>query len=141
MNDIKFITLSLLALILVLVACGGDSLTDESDDGTPITGDVSRGEELYKQTSIGPASAPGCITCHSLEAGVKLIGPSHAGLAIVAGTRVSGQSAEAFLRESIVDPNAAVTEGFEEGVMYQNYGNELKDQEIADLVAFLLTLK
>ena len=66
MNDIKLITLSLLALILVLVACGGDSLTDESDDGMPVTGNASRGEELYKQTSIGPASAPGCITCHSL---------------------------------------------------------------------------
>ena len=143
MHKFTLITALLLAIALVLVACGGNSATDgeNSGDGGRVTGDAARGEELFKQTAAGAASAPGCITCHSLEAGVQLVGPSHAGLAIVAGTRVSGQSAEEYLRESIVNPNAVVTEGFSEGVMYKNYGNELTDQEIADLVAFLLTLK
>jgi cytochrome c553 len=143
MHKFILITALILALVLLLAACGGDSATDGDDEGNggPVTGDAARGEELYQQTAAGAASAPGCITCHSLEAGFQLVGPSHAGLAIVAGTRVSGQSAEEYLRESIVNPDAAVTEGFSEGVMYKNYGNELTDQEIADLVAFLLTLK
>ncbi len=54
---------------------------------------------------------------------------------------MAGKSAEEFLRESILNPDAVVTEGFTPGVMYQNYGNDLTEQEIDDLVAFLLTLK
>ena len=50
-------------------------------------------------------------------------------------------SAAEFLEQSIVEPDAVITEGFSPGVMYQNYGSELTEQEIADLVAFLETLE
>ena len=50
-------------------------------------------------------------------------------------------SAEEFLEQSIVEPDAEITENFSPGVMYQNYGTDLTDQEIADLVAFLASLK
>jgi len=50
-------------------------------------------------------------------------------------------TAEEYLKESIITPNAHVTEGFTAGVMYQNYGKDLTEQEINDLVAYLLTLK
>ena len=75
-----------LALSLVLVACGGDD-----GDASEPAGDASasRGEELYKQTVIGAASAPGCITCHSLDADVVLVGPPHAGVATRAETAVA----------------------------------------------------
>jgi hypothetical protein len=48
-------------LALVLAACGGS--------GTP----SDSGKELFAQTTIG--DQPGCITCHSLEPGVIIIGP------------------------------------------------------------------
>jgi len=34
-----------------------------------------------------------------------------------------------------------VSEGFAPGIMYQRFGEDLTEQEINDLVAFMLTLK
>jgi cytochrome c553 len=127
-----------LALSLALVACGGDDGGASEPAGEA---SASRGEELYKQTAIGAASAPGCITCHSVDADIVLVGPAHVGIATKAETAVSGMSVADYLEQSIVEPDAVVTEGFSPGVMYQNYGSDLTDQEVADLVAFLETLK
>ncbi len=129
--------LLVVAIILLstwLAACGGGN----SASGA---GDAERGKQLYNQTTIGPNAAPGCVTCHSIEAGKVLVGPSHAGVATRAETSVPGQSAEDFLKESITNPNAHVTQGFISGVMYQNYAKDLTEQEINDLVAYLMTLK
>jgi cytochrome c551/c552 len=129
-----------LVLTMLLVACGGgDSESTEAGGGEQVAGDPERGEELYTMQQIN--GAPGCITCHSLEPDVTLVGPSHADVGARAGDIVPGQSAEAYLRESIVDPDAHVTEGFSPGVMYQNYEQDLTEQQIDDLVAFLLTLQ
>ncbi len=130
----------LLALSMLSVACGGAEGDSTSFEGESV-GDPARGEMLYNQTVIGAGSAPGCITCHSLEEAVTLVGPSHFQLGARAGEIVPGKSAETYLKESIVDPDDHITEGFTEGVMYKNYGKELSNQEIADLVAFLVALK
>jgi mono/diheme cytochrome c family protein len=42
-----------------------------------------------------------------------------------------------FIHESIVDPNAEVASGFGAGVMPDVYGEQLSDEQLADLVAFL----
>ena len=128
------------SLLLLLAACGGGD-TSDGGQAEAVSGDPGRGETLFNQSSIGSASASGCMTCHSLEEGVTLVGPSLAGVAARAPERVPELSAEEYLRQSIVEPNAYVVEGFSEGLMYQNYGRELTDQQIADLVAFLLTLE
>ena len=139
MRKIVLIILLVSVFTLLLVACGG---SDGDTAETESSGDaVARGEALYKKTSIGAASAPGCITCHSLDESVTLVGPSHAGIGAAAASRVAGMSAEDFLEQSITEPDAEVTENFSPGVMYPNYGRELSDQEIADLVAFLVSLK
>ncbi|HSG16634.1 MAG TPA: cytochrome c [Anaerolineae bacterium] len=134
----RFTLFFILVLALALVACGGDDGGASEPAGEA---SASRGEELYKQTAIGAASAPGCITCHSLDADVVLVGPPHAGVATRAETAVAGMSSAEFLEQSIVEPDEVITEGFSPGVMYQNYGSDLTDQEVADLVAFLETLK
>lgn len=141
-NHRKDVTMSrrllipLFALPLVLAACGGPAPAENQ-----IQGDAARGEALFAQTTIGSNNAPGCITCHSLEAGVMLVGPSQADVGARAETAVSGQSASEYLRTAIVDPNAHIVDGFVAGVMYQNYAQDLSEQEIADLVAYMLTLR
>jgi len=131
------LTLFCISLISVLIAaCGA-----EEPIGAPGAGDATRGRELYEKTVLGPRAAPGCSTCHSLEPGVTKVGPSHAGIADRAGTIVPGLSAEEFIRESIIDPDAHVKDGFFPGIMYQKYADDLTEQEISDLVAFMLTLK
>lgn len=83
-------------------------------------------------------SACGCLTCHSLQPGVRMIGPSIADAATVAASAVDGMAAEDYLRQSILEPNAHVTEGFVPGLMFQGYGEKLSTQQINDLVAFLM---
>ncbi len=140
MRKITLFAVVVLALSLLLTACGGGDDTSTASGGDVI-GDAARGESLYKGITIGAASAPGCISCHSLDPGVVLVGPSHDGMGTRAETAVAGKSAEEYLKESIIEPDAEITDGFTAGVMYQNYGTDLSDQEVADLVAFLMTLK
>jgi len=138
----KSLVLMMIVLALALVACGGGDSDDSgsSDSGAAASGpSASHGEELYNQTTIGPASAPGCVTCHSLEADVVIVGPSHNGVGTRAGTYEDGVSAEDYLHTSIMEPDAHLVEGFAAGIMYQNYADELDQSDIDDLVAFLMT--
>jgi cytochrome c551/c552 len=113
---------------------------DASTDGLPAelaaqlaTADPDNGEQL--------TVVYGCIACHSLQAGQTTVGPSWHNLGAVAATRVEGQSAEAYLYFSIVDPNAHLVEGFQAGLMPATYQDMLTAEQIADIIAYLLTLK
>ncbi len=80
-----------------------------------------------------------CSACHALQAGVTLAGPSLAGLGERAGATVSGQSADAYVRESIVDPSAHVVAGFPDHVMPAGFGDRLTPADLDALVAYLLS--
>lgn len=129
MRRMKFVLL--VVFVLGVAACGGG-------DAAPVagTGDAAEGEKVFNEVA-----APACGTCHSLEAGVAGVGPSLANIGAEAGSRVSGVSAEDFLRRSVEDPNADIADGFVANVMAGTYGTQLSDQEINDLVAYMLTLK
>jgi cytochrome c551/c552 len=120
-----------LAFSVALTACGGGN--GETDDA------AKAGEQLFAQTVIG--SEAGCITCHSLTPDQVIVGPSMAGIASRAGSTVSGQSAEDYLKESILDPDAHLVEGFPEGTMPQVWGSALSGEQVDQLVAYMLTLK
>lgn len=71
-----------------------------------------------------------CAGCHSLD-GAKLVGPTLKGVAT--------RSDEAFLRQSILEPAAVVTQGFEPSM--PSFAGVLTDQQLADLLAYLKTLR
>lgn len=138
-----FLILSAGLLLMALVACGGgggESAETAAGEPTPV-GDAANGEALFAQPLIGANNAPGCITCHSLQPDVVIVGPSQAGLATRAETRVPGQTAEQYIRNSILHPDDFVVENFAPGLMYQNYSTDLTTEEVDDLVAYGLTLK
>ena len=58
-----------------------------------------------------------------------------------AATRKPGDTAEQYIYESIVAPAAYTVAGFHEGIMPADYGRRLNDQQLADLLAFLMTQK
>jgi mono/diheme cytochrome c family protein len=97
-----------------------------------VAGPIARGEGLF--------AASGCAGCHTIE-GVSSgeVGPNLTQIADVAATRKDGVSAEDYIRESIVTPNAFVVEGYESNIMPQNYGQQLSSRELDDLIDYLLT--
>jgi len=92
---------------------------------------VARGRIVYNERGCG-----GCHTIEGLSAGI--VGPNLSQVGAVAGTRVPDQSAEDYLRESILNPNAHVVEGFQPNIMPQNFGELISPEQLSDLVAFLL---
>jgi cytochrome c oxidase cbb3-type subunit 3 len=63
----------------------------------PVPGNQAHGAEIYRGKG-------GCVSCHSIQGEGALSGPDLAGI----GVRRSAQ----YLRESLVDPQAAVPEGY-----------------------------
>jgi len=102
--------------------------------------DVAAGQELFNQTEIG--FNPGCITCHSLEDGVVIVGPSLAGWSIKAVKKAEdlGVTAAEFTRGSILDPDAFIMDGFP-STMPAYWGEVLKAEQVDNLVAFLFSLE
>lgn len=107
--------------------------TAGSSGGGAVKGDPARGKSLF--------SSAGCAGCHDVATGGTLVGPSMKGVGTRAATRKPPMTASDYLHESIKTPNAFVVKGFTAGVMVQNYGQTLKDSQIDDLVAYLLSLK
>lgn len=85
----------------------------------------------------------GCNACHVLnDAGAAgVIGPKLDGIGTVAASREAGKSAEDYVHESIVKPNAFVVQGFPANVMPQDYGQRLSEQDLGALVEYLVEQK
>lgn len=83
----------------------------------------------------------GCSTCHSLEKDIKMVGPSWYNIGNIAAERVAGENAALYLYNSIIHPNQYVVETFLPGLMPQTYAEQLSEEELANLLAYLLTLK
>jgi cytochrome c2 len=142
----------LVGLLLCLSACGETSTPAPTPTPPSIqqplpAGDASRGETLFRRTLLGSRPQTGCITCHSLAPGVVLLGPALADIATRSAVTLqqpeyTGEAASVadYLYESIIAPNAFIAPGFAPDVMRPTFAAELSLQEIADLVAFLLTL-
>lgn len=129
----KAVTRLVLASALLLAGCAAISSLF-----TPIRGDVERGAQLFAQ---GPGEIPPCSTCHQTVTGQFSfsVGPNLDGIGERAGTRVDGLTAEEYLHQSILEPERYLVSGYRD-IMYPDYSAHLSEQDIQDLIAFLLTL-
>lgn len=127
--------LLLAAVLLLAAACsGGDSDTTAAPSSDSTVEVV--GEELFNERVIG--THPGCVTCHSLEERVTLVGPSLAGLAARAEVTVPGLTAAEYVRLSITDPDSFVAAGYAAGQMPGGWEESLSESQIESLVEFML---
>lgn len=100
-----------------------------------ITGDLSGQELADLGETVFQSSEGGCLACHALgREGLRA--PDLDGIGAAAAGRVSGQSAEQYLRESIVNPCAFVIEGYD-CIMPQTLLQTLGPAKVTALVAFL----
>jgi cytochrome c oxidase subunit II len=87
----------------------------------------------------------GCNACHSFD-GSKIVGPSFKGIygeeqaVITAGKEHMQWVDEAYLRRSIIDPNADIVKGFNKGLML-SYKDQISADEITQIIEFIKTLK
>jgi putative membrane-bound dehydrogenase-like protein len=92
-------------------------------------GDPKRGEELF---FTSPTAA--CASCHTVGGKGGAVGPILDGIAV--------RSSKDYIVESLMDPNAKLAKGFENLTIspMPPVGVLLKEQELADILAFLATL-
>jgi cytochrome c551/c552 len=95
-------------------------------------GDVAAGKTVFASNA--------CASCHTFQpAGATgTIGPD-LDSAPTADAQKAGMSLAAFVRQSIVDPNAYVPSGYAKGIMPQSFGSSLSATQLADLVAFIVS--
>lgn len=123
--------------LLYLVACGGNAgptnptPTPDTQLSPEEAAQVAEGERLFSRH---------CASCHALEPETVIVGPSLAGIAGRAATRVDGLTAEEYIEISVLQPSAYLVEGFDD-VMPANLGKRLTGDELDALVAYLLTLE
>jgi mono/diheme cytochrome c family protein len=101
----------------------------------PTSGDAGHGAVIFNQ---GVGDAPPCAACHRTDSSA-LVGPGLGGLSARAGSRVSGLSARDYVYQSIVSPARYLVSGYT-NVMYSSYGEKLSPQDIADVMAYVLSL-
>lgn len=102
---------------------------------------AEHGQELFNttyDTMIGPFA---CSTCHLPDSESMLIGPGLWNISVRGAERVEGESAAQYIYNSIINPGAYVVEGYADGVMPANYHDILSDNEIYDIIAYLMTLR
>ena len=99
------------------------------------TGDAAAGEIIFHE---GKGSAVACINCHAAEPGAFSLGPVMTGISARAGSRIEGLTAEEYLHQSIVNPGEYLAPGFR-AMMPPTYGEYLTEQDIADIIAYLMT--
>ena len=107
---------------------GTTSTTTTSTTAQPpaaTQGDAAAGKDLF--------SSQGCSGCHALKAAGSngAIGPD-------LDQALQGKDA-AFVRESILDPNKEVAQGYQPNIMPSTFKDSLSPKQVDDLVAFLTT--
>jgi len=117
--------------------------------GTDITIELPTGDSANGKTIT---ESKGCVGCHISSAvgpaWLASADPDGEGIGTRAAHRFSDEgytgkatSAEQYLFEAIVQPNAHLVPPFQPSIMPGTFGNSLTKQDVADIIAYLLTVK
>ncbi|MDX1650170.1 MAG: cytochrome c [Myxococcota bacterium] len=111
---------------------------------------VLRGKAIFHEEA-------GCASCHAVSGETTLVGSSMAGIPQRARRRIESgaytgeaDTPAAYIRESILHPSAFIADAPEgrsfttaggQSLMPEDYGQRLSDEQIDDLVAYLMSLR
>ncbi len=134
-----FVVFAIVGAVGVLPQLPGQSLATPTGNATPppFAADV---ETRVRNASPDAGSTLfaqyGCMRCHGTASSP---GPYFVGIGQRAATRRPGYSAAAYIYESITSPNAYVVPGYPAGLMPQNLKEQIPENQIYTLIAWLLT--
>jgi len=136
------LNVSLFIIIVVALIAGFASLIPQVESPAPqvleISGDLSGTELAALGQEVFESPEAGCLACHAIgREGLRA--PDLGGIGGQAAERVPGQSAEVYLRESIVDPCIHVVAGYD-CIMPQTLAQTLGSAKVTALVAYLQSL-
>ncbi|WP_027331072.1 c-type cytochrome [Marinimicrobium agarilyticum] len=136
------------------VSPSGGEKTSAAGTKTSGTTPVTEEDDYRAQgESVFETATPACTSCHSTAPGADMAGPTMAGIVSRARETLKSDDytgdatdLESYIRESIVAPSAHIVSGgmYSSGgtsFMPSNYEESLTEKEIAQLVAYLATLK
>ena len=106
---------------------------EEAEEASADLTPAQLGEQIYKTKA--------CMGCHSLD-GTGVIGPSFKGLYGREGELVSGEKYVAndeYIKNSILDPGSQMVKGF--AAAMPPYAGQLSDEDIANVIEFMKTVK
>lgn len=127
----KLVAITILT-VLLLAACSSKDTSFKYSD-LP-AGNANNGAALFTQSVNGELA---CSGCHNVT-GAAGAGPTLKGFALAAGSRVKGESAQDYAFYSILRPSKYLVSGFS-NIMPTDYETKLSRQNIADLIAYLMT--
>jgi nitric oxide reductase subunit C len=119
-----------IAAFMLLSTCGGGSSSSVTPAAT-LDLIAAEGMKVFNQD---------CAACHALTPDTIIVGPSLAGVAGRAASRMLDLDAKQYLELSILKPEAYVVKGFSD-MMPKDFGKKLTGEQLDALVAFLMTLK
>jgi nitric oxide reductase subunit C len=128
---LKTAVLMLLSLFLFVACGGGEEDNTAAEEPAAVDPVIAEGQTVFKQN---------CGSCHAISGDTIIVGPSLAGIASQAATRVEGQSAQEYIQLSILRPGEYVVEGFSD-LMPTNFGTTLTGEQLDAVIAYLFTLE
>jgi cytochrome c551/c552 len=86
-------------------------------------------------------AANGCASCHTFAPAnaTGTIGPNLDTAPAQDAKADNNMNLAAFIKQSIVDPNAYIAKGYPKGVMPDTFGTSLSQLQLQNLVAFILS--
>jgi mono/diheme cytochrome c family protein len=123
--------LFLILSLIFLAGCGGTPISTPTLPPPTLNAQAQLGKQVFTRE---------CGRCHSTTPDAIIVGPSLAGIATSAGSRVDGQDSITYLLTSILQPDAYLVEGYE-NLMPASLSKQLTGEEVDGVVAYLQTLE
>jgi cbb3-type cytochrome c oxidase subunit III len=108
--------------VVLYILSWGESAPDTGAEPTPVPGDTpeEQGQNLFQ--------GMGCVGCHTFHGQGGTVGPDL--------TNVY-EKGEEFVRQSILQPNAVIAEGYQPNIMPQTFGDRLSDEHLNAIISYL----
>ena len=114
-------------------------LSQYGEIALPDTADAERGRGALRRIAARSGDFA-CAGCHYTDSESRLIGPGLLNGGARAESRVEGQSAVEYLFNAIVNPADFVVADYDAGIEPRNYAQIFSQDEIYDIIAYLLKL-